>query len=88
MVLMEYGSPLHRRTVQLLAHDAVTDFGVHGIGADLISNSPAVAGRFVLGLEVRIVGAREEFSEFIHESVSAIGRDFSICAPVLGMASI
>jgi hypothetical protein len=71
---MEYGSPLHRRTVQLLAHDAVTDFRVYGIGADVISDRPAVAACFVLGLEIRIVGAGEEFFEFIHVSVSSVSR--------------
>ena len=71
---MEYGGPLHRRTMQLLAHDAMTDFRVYGIGADVISNRPAVAARFVPGLEVRIVGAREEFFEFIHVSASLVGR--------------
>ena len=75
VVLMEYGGPLHRRTMQLLAHDAVTDFRVYGIGADVISNRPAVAARFVPGLEIRIVGEREEFFEFIHGSVSLIGRE-------------
>ena len=71
---MEDGGPLHRRTVQLLTHDAVTDFCVYGIGANLISNYPAVAARFVLGFEIRIVGAREDFCEFIHVSVSLVGR--------------
>jgi hypothetical protein len=72
---MKYGSPLHRRTVQLLAHDAVADFRVYGIGADVISDSSAVAARFVLGLEIRIVGARKDFFEIIHESVSAVSRE-------------
>jgi hypothetical protein len=72
---MEYGGPLHRRTMQLLAHDAVTEFRVHGIGADVISNRSAVAARFVPGLEIHIVGAREEFFEFIHVSVSLVGRE-------------
>src|SRR5210317_2163620 len=70
---MEYGGPLHRRTMQLLAHYAVTDFRVHGIRADVISNRPAVAARFIFCLEIRIVGAREEFFEFIHVSVSLVG---------------
>lgn len=75
VVLVEYGGPLHRRTMQLLAHDAVTDFRIDGIGADAVSNRSAVAARFVLGLEVRIVDAREERFEFIHLSGSLVGRD-------------
>jgi hypothetical protein len=67
---MEYGGPLHGRAMQLLARDAVTDFRVHGIAADLISNRPAVAARFVSDFEIRIAGAREEFSKFVHVSVS------------------
>jgi hypothetical protein len=46
-----------------------------------------VAARFVLGLEVGIVGACEKFCEIIHESVSAVGRDFSICDFALGMTT-
>src|SRR5512134_2956992 len=68
VALVEDGGPLHRRTVQLLAHDAVTDLRVHGIGANVISGRPAVATRFVLGREIRAVGATKEFFEFVHLS--------------------
>jgi hypothetical protein len=68
VALVEDGGPLHRRTMQLLAHDAVTDLRVHGIGADVISDRPAVAARFVLGGEIRTVGAAKEFFEFVHLS--------------------
>jgi hypothetical protein len=68
LVLVEDGGPLHRRTMQLLAHDAVTDIRVHGIRADLISDRPAVATRFVLGGEIRTVGAGKEFFVFVHLS--------------------
>jgi hypothetical protein len=72
VVLVEYGGPLHRRAMQLLARNAVTDLRVHGIGADVVSNRPAVAARFVPGLEIRIVGAREKLLEIIHVPVSLV----------------
>ncbi len=75
VVLMENGGPLHRRPMQLLAHDAVADLRAHGIGGDMISNRPAMAACFVPGLEVRIVRAQEELLEFIHVSVSSTGCD-------------
>jgi len=81
VVLVKYRGPLHRRAMQLLARDAVTDFRVHGIGADLISNRPAVAVRPVPDLETRIVGAREKSLEFIHVPVSpVVGEGFNMQA--------
>ena len=75
VVLVEYGGPLHRGPMQLLAHHAVTDFRLHGICADVISDRPAVAACSVSGLEPQIVGRREELLEFIHLSVSLVDRE-------------
>ena len=57
--LMKDGGPLHRRTMQLLAHDAVTDLRVHGIGGDAVPHRPAMATRFVSSLKAGIIGSQE-----------------------------
>ncbi len=75
VVLVEYGGPLHRCTMQLLAHDAVTNFRVHGIAGNVISNRAAVTAGFVSGVKIHIVGTQEEFFEFIHRFVSSVGCD-------------
>jgi len=55
MGLVKDGRPLHRGTVQFLAHQAVTNFRIHGIGAHLILNGPTKAGGPVFGDKRRVV---------------------------------
>ena len=69
---MEYGSPLHWRTMQFLAHDAVANFRVHGIGADAIACRPAVTAGLVPSLETCIVRTCEEFLKFVHRSSTLV----------------
>jgi hypothetical protein len=49
MMLVKDGRPLHRSAVQFLARQAVTNLRILGIGANLISNTPAKAGGPVFG---------------------------------------
>jgi len=52
---MENGSPLHGGAVKPLADQTMADFGVHGIGAYLIADGPAVATGLVFGNKGRIM---------------------------------
>jgi len=55
MALLKNGGPLHGGTVQFLAHQAVTNFCIHGIGAHLVSNGPTKATCPVFGDKRRVV---------------------------------
>ena len=54
VTLVKNGRPLHRRSVQFLAGQAVAEFGIHGIRAHLVLNRAAVAACTVFGYKVRI----------------------------------
>jgi hypothetical protein len=63
MALVKDGGPLHGGAVQFLAHQAVTNFRIHGISAHLVLNGPAKAGGPVFGEKRRVVQGRVFGSE-------------------------
>ena len=54
ITLIKDGRPLHRRTVQFLAGQAVAEFGIQGVRTDFVLNRAAMAACTVFRYEIRI----------------------------------
>ena len=65
MAFVKDGGPLHGGTVKFLARQTVADFRIHGIGANLVANTPAKAGGPIFGDKRRVVYGRIFWSESV-----------------------
>lgn len=80
--LSKDGCPLHGRSVQFLAGQAVAEFGIHWIPTHVVLNSTAMAPRTVFGYKMLILIRRIIRSESVfHRHPNRYDVSTFFCAP-------